>query len=82
MTRGNQRDLARAKNLKKQQEQAKRKGTAEKGANAGASLDTRMNRDADVMRKKQELAAQKKAEEEAAKQGSTTKVAKIDPLAL
>lgn len=35
MARGNQRDLAREKNLKKQQEQAKKKGAAVKGSNKG-----------------------------------------------
>lgn len=45
MARGNQRDLARAKNLKKQQEQAKgqKKGDAAK----------RMETDAERMRRKQ-----------------------------
>ena len=36
MARGNQRDLAREKNLKKQQEQAKKKGASAKGSNKGA----------------------------------------------
>jgi 4F5 protein family. len=45
MARGNQRDIARAKNLKKQQEGSKqKKGDPKK----------RMESDADVMRKKQQ----------------------------
>ncbi|XP_055684823.1 putative SERF-like protein [Lutzomyia longipalpis] len=48
MTRGNQRDLARAKNLKKQAD--KQKGKKDE---SGLSLEQRKQRDADVMREKQ-----------------------------
>ncbi|CAH1253274.1 SERF2 [Branchiostoma lanceolatum] len=65
MTRGNQRELARQKNMKKQQEQAKKKGGAEKGSK-GQGLEARKERDADVMRQKQLKAAAKKAEQAAA----------------
>ncbi|CAG9135214.1 unnamed protein product [Plutella xylostella] len=61
MTRGNQRDLARAKNQKKQQEVAKKKNANEK---TGMSLTERKLRDAELMREKQ----RKKEEEMAAKQ--------------
>ncbi|KAH8307657.1 hypothetical protein KR044_007310, partial [Drosophila immigrans] len=54
-TGGNQRDLARAKNQKKQAEQTKGKRTD------GMTVDQRKARDAEVMREKQ-----KKKEEEAA----------------
>jgi len=47
MTRGNQRELARAKNLKKQQKE--KKG----GKESGTSLEKRKERDADIMRQKQ-----------------------------
>lgn len=48
MTRGNQRDLARAKNLKKQQEMNKTKGNSD-----GLTLTQRKERDAQMMREKQ-----------------------------
>jgi hypothetical protein len=51
MTRGNQRELARQKNAKKQV--GKGKGAAEQGANKGASLEQRKHRDAEIMRQKQ-----------------------------
>jgi len=60
MTRGNQRDLARAKNAKKN---TKSKGAAEQEGNKGMTLEARKERDAEVMRLKQ----QKKAD--AAKDG-------------
>lgn len=41
---GNARDLAREKNQKKQQEQAKKKGIADKGSNAGLTLEQRKQR--------------------------------------
>ncbi|KAH1029809.1 putative SERF-like protein [Dendroctonus ponderosae] len=47
MTRGNQRDLARAKNQKKQQEQGRGK------KNDGLTVEQRKFRDAEVMREKQ-----------------------------
>lgn len=56
MARGNQRDLARAKALKKQQEAAK-------GKKKEGSKTKRMESDADAIRAKQ----QRKAEEAAAK---------------
>lgn len=59
MTRGNQRELARKKNMKKQAE--KTKGNKE----SGTSKDKRMQNDADIMRQKQ-LAAQAKREAEQA----------------
>ncbi|XP_078615315.1 small EDRK-rich factor 2-like isoform X1 [Branchiostoma floridae x Branchiostoma japonicum] len=62
MTRGNQRELARAKNMKKQQEQAKKKAAADKGSNKGQGLEARKQRDADIMREKQAKKAAAKAE--------------------
>ncbi|XP_022191856.1 putative SERF-like protein [Nilaparvata lugens] len=59
MTRGNQRDLAREKNQKKQQELAKRKGISDKGTNKGMTLEQRKQRDAELMREKQKKAQQK-----------------------
>ncbi|KAI5644907.1 4F5 protein family domain-containing protein [Phthorimaea operculella] len=50
MTRGNQRELARAKNAKKQQELQKKKDASEK---TGLSLTERKFRDAELMREKQ-----------------------------
>ncbi|XP_055714109.1 putative SERF-like protein [Phlebotomus papatasi] len=47
MTRGNQRDLARAKNLKKQSEKQKGK------RDDGLTVEQRKQRDAEVMREKQ-----------------------------
>lgn len=63
MTRGNQRELARQKNAKKNQETSKKKAADQKDGNKGLSLENRKHRDAEVMREKQ-----KKAEE---RQGST-----------
>lgn len=54
MTRGNQRDKARLKNLKKQQDMSKKSGADQKGANKGLSLEERRRRDAEIMRQKQE----------------------------
>jgi len=54
MTRGNQRELARAKNLKKSQDAAK------KNKDDGLTATARKERDADVMRQKQQAAAAKK----------------------
>ncbi|CAO3590871.1 unnamed protein product [Absidia cylindrospora] len=62
MTRGNQREQARLKNLKKQQDQKKGKS----GDNSGQKLTQKKESDAEIMRQKQLLAAQKK-EAEAAK---------------
>ncbi|KAJ2005022.1 hypothetical protein H4R26_002174 [Coemansia thaxteri] len=54
MTRGNQRDLARAKNQKKL------KDAAGKKADDGLTHQQRKERDAELMRKKQEQAKQAK----------------------
>lgn len=59
MARGNQRDLARQKNLKKQQELAK---SGKKG-----DYQKRKQNDADILREKQKLADERKAAEAAAK---------------
>lgn len=59
---GNQRELARAKNLKKQQEQAKKKG-----GESGVALKERKERDAAMMREKQKKAAEKKEADAATK---------------
>lgn len=56
MTRGNQRELARAKNLKKQQEMGKKKG-----GESGEALKARKERDAAMMREKQKKAEEKQA---------------------
>lgn len=60
MTRGNARDLAREKNMKKQQEQAKRKSINDKGCNKGMTLEQRRQRDAELIREKQRRAAEEK----------------------
>jgi hypothetical protein len=57
MTRGNQRDLARAKSQKKAAEDGKGQRTD------GKSLTNARESDAEIMRKKQEAAAAKKAAE-------------------
>lgn len=59
MTRGNQRDLARAKAAKKQ---GSTKKAAECSGNAGLNLNERKQRDADRMREKQQKALEKKEE--------------------
>lgn len=64
MTRGNQRDLAREKNMKKAQG---KKSAADTTANAGLTLEQRKARDADIMREKQEKKAADKAAKEAKK---------------
>lgn len=56
MTRGNQRELARAKNAKKQQEGKKGQNAAQKDGNKGMTLEARKQRDAEVMRLKQQKA--------------------------
>lgn len=58
---GNQRELARQKNAKKQAAQAKSKAAGDKTGNKGAGLEQRKQRDADIMREKQKKAAEKKA---------------------
>lgn len=60
MTRGNQRELARAKAQKKQQETSKGKKASEKTGNAGMTLEERRHRDAEKMREKQKKAEEKK----------------------
>merc|ERR1711899_604835 len=57
MTRGNQRDLAREKNLKKQQ---KGKSANDTAANAGLTVGQRKERDAKIMRKKLPLLLKKR----------------------
>ncbi|CAF1366226.1 unnamed protein product [Adineta ricciae] len=59
MTRGNQRDLAREKNMKNQK--GKNQASSEMEGNKGLSLQERQLRDAAKMREKQQLAQQKKA---------------------
>ncbi|XP_014228029.1 putative SERF-like protein [Trichogramma pretiosum] len=49
MTRGNQRELARAKNMKK----SGKKAAAEQESNKGLTLEQRKERDAQRMREKQ-----------------------------
>ncbi|XP_028149371.1 putative SERF-like protein isoform X3 [Diabrotica virgifera virgifera] len=63
MTRGNQRELARAKNQKKQQEQAKNKRSD------GLTLEQRKFRDAELMREKQK----KKQDDESQGSGQACK---------
>ncbi|XP_046574427.1 putative SERF-like protein [Haliotis rubra] len=53
MTRGNQRDKAREKNMKKQQQVDKQKAAKNKTGNKGMSLEERRHRDAEIMRQKQ-----------------------------
>lgn len=60
MTRGNQRDLARQKNMKKQQEHTKSKKGDDKDGNRGTSVQERKQRDADRMREKQKASEDKK----------------------
>jgi len=72
MTRGNQRDLARLKNAKKQQELKKSAPSGEKAGNAGARLETRMQRDADIMRQKQEKKAAEALEKKDEKDAPTS----------
>ncbi|KAF4531417.1 hypothetical protein B566_EDAN009662 [Ephemera danica] len=62
MTRGNQRELARAKNQKKLQEQQRKKGGNDKESNKGMNLEQRKQRDADLMREKQQKALEKEKE--------------------
>ncbi len=57
---GNQRELARAKNAKKQASQGKSKSAADKGGSKGAGLEKRKERDADIMREKQKKAVEPK----------------------
>jgi len=59
MTRGNQRELARQKNQKKQSEQQKKKAAESKDGNKGMTLEERRHRDAEMMRLKQKAAQEK-----------------------
>ncbi|CAI8030537.1 Putative SERF-like protein [Geodia barretti] len=59
MTRGNQRELAREKNAKKQAA-VKAKGAGDQSGSKGASLEQRKHRDAEIMREKQKKAADAK----------------------
>ncbi|KAG8242524.1 hypothetical protein J6590_063638 [Homalodisca vitripennis] len=54
-----QRELAREKNQKKQQEINKKKAANDKNSNKGMTLEQRKQRDADMMRMKQQKAMQK-----------------------
>ncbi|XP_017881688.1 putative SERF-like protein [Ceratina calcarata] len=63
MTRGNQRELARAKNMKK----TVKKSAAEQDSNKGLSLEQRKARDAERMREKQ---SKKQDHQEKTKQGA------------
>jgi len=56
MTRGNQRELARAKNQKKNEAHGKTQKADSKDGNKGLSLEERRQRDADRMRDKQKKA--------------------------
>lgn len=60
MARGNQRDLARAKNAKKNAEGGKKKTAEEKDGNKGMTLEARKQRDAEMMRVKQQKANEAK----------------------
>lgn len=57
---GNQRELARAKNAKKQASLAKSKAVADKDGSRGAGLERKKERDAEIMREKQKKAVDKK----------------------
>ena len=59
MTRGNQRDLAREKAAKKNA--GKGKASKDTEGNKGMTLEARKQRDADIMRQKQEAKAAAKA---------------------
>ena len=64
MTRGNQRELARAKAAKKGE---KGKSISETEANKGLTLEQRRKRDADALKEKQAKNEAKKAEAAAGK---------------
>jgi len=64
MTRGNQRDLARAKAAKKTTDQKKKAGADQKEGNKGMTLEARKERDAEAMRLKQLKAKEKEKEKE------------------
>lgn len=60
MTRGNQRELARQKNAKKNKEVNKNSSSDQKDGNKGLSLESRKHRDAEAMREKQRKALERK----------------------
>ncbi|XP_050731297.1 modifier of protein aggregation 4-like [Eriocheir sinensis] len=62
MTRGNQRELARAKNAKKQMEDKRGQSSSDKNGNKGMTLEARKQRDAEMMRLKQQKAEKKKVD--------------------
>ena len=69
MTRGNQRELAREKNMKKQASQKQSREVPE-----GTSVQAVKTHDAEIMRQKQAKAAEKKRlEEEAARAAAKSK---------
>ena len=70
MTRGNQRDLAREKAAKKS---SKKKSSNEMDGNKGTSLESRKQRDADIMREKQAAKAAAKAAKEGGGAGGGSK---------
>ncbi|XP_042228176.1 modifier of protein aggregation 4-like [Homarus americanus] len=57
---GNQRELARAKNAKKQNEGKKGQAAGAKDGNKGMTLEARKQRDAEMMRLKQQKAETKR----------------------
>ncbi|KAJ1644717.1 hypothetical protein J3B02_001762 [Coemansia erecta] len=68
MTRGNQREEARKRNMKK----AEKLGTKKKiDGNAGVKLKNKMENDAEIMRQKQAKAAQKNVAAEAGTSGAS-----------
>ncbi|XP_074651284.1 small EDRK-rich factor 2-like [Tubulanus polymorphus] len=72
MTRGNQREKAREKNLKKQQQTAKSKKSPGDG-NKTNELTSRKERDADIMRQKQQKALEKKQSDSGGAAGGSSK---------
>jgi len=60
MARGNQRELARQKANKKAQEQSKKKNSSHQDGNKGMKLEQRKQRDAEVMRLKQQKSSNDK----------------------
>jgi len=60
MARGNQRELARQKANKKAQEQSKKKNSSNQDGNKGMKLEQRKQRDAEVMRLKQQKSSNDK----------------------
>jgi len=75
---GNQRELARLKNAKKQEQMKKSQNSANKDGNNGVSTEKRMERDADIMRQKQQKALEKQQQDQGSSEAK--KVVKVDPL--